>query len=168
MTNALGLAREVLELAQGKKLWIATAESITAGGISAQLAAVAGASRALLGGVVSYQDAVKAQLLAVPSDLLRAETAVSAAVAEPMAVSARSQFAAAASQPADNVVAVSATGFAGPDASLGIQIGTVFLGVSSRLGSRHIALKFSGQRNRVRDLTVRAALVALREELRKL
>lgn len=168
MTNALGLARVVLELAESKKLWIVTAESLTSGAISSQLAAVSGASRALLGGVVSYQDSIKTSLLAVPATLLSTETAVSPAVAEQMAIGAVQQFSAASGHPETALVAVSATGVAGPDSVLGVAAGTVFLGVASRLGSRAVAGKFSGGRNRVRELAVRAALTALREELRKL
>jgi len=168
VTNALGLAREVLELAVKKGIWIATAESLTAGAISGQLAAVVGASRALLGGAVAYRDEIKTNLLSVPADLIGAETAVSAKVAERMAVGAREQFASASRLAEAEVVAISATGVAGPDSLSGIAAGTVYLGVSSRLGVRHVAARFSGQRNRVRDLTVRTALLALREELRKL
>lgn len=168
MTNSLGLARQVLELAVDKQIWIATAESLTGGAISSQLAAVAGASRALLGGVVSYQDEIKSSLLGVPREILDSQTAVSAAVAELMAAGARREFAAASNMTEISVLAVSATGIAGPAAVPPFAPGTVFLGVSSRLGERHLRLQFSGERNRIRQLSVRAALAAVREELRSL
>jgi nicotinamide-nucleotide amidase len=168
VTNSLGLAREVLELAVSKGIWVVTAESLTAGAISAQLAAVPGASRALLGGMVTYQDDLKSNLLSVPSDIIRSQSAVSATVAELMAQGARSQFVPATKHPEEDVLSVSATGIAGPDAVPPFAAGTVFIGISSRIGNRNLRMQFSGDRNRVRQLSVRAALAALREELRKL
>ena len=61
-----------------------------------------------LGGIVSYSDVVKEELLAVPGDLLERVGAVSAEVAEAMTTGALARFPAAR-------LAIAVTGIAGPD-----------------------------------------------------
>src|SRR5436305_632284 len=51
-------------------LSLATAESLTGGGLGAAVTSVPGASAAYAGGVVSYATRVKLDLLGVPADLV--------------------------------------------------------------------------------------------------
>ena len=117
----MSLCCEVLEKLQGRTL--VSAESCTGGGIGAALTAVPGSSEVYKGGIISYTNWVKANVLHVPQALLDTVGAVSAPVAEAMAKGAREVL------QAD--VAVSVTGLAGPGGDeYENPVGTVFLGYS--------------------------------------
>ena len=81
------LCCKVLEALAGKTL--ATAESCTGGGIGAALTAIPGSSAVYKGGIISYTNWVKHNLLGVDQHLLDTLGAVSAPVAEAMAKGAR-------------------------------------------------------------------------------
>ena len=68
---------------------VCTAESCTGGMIGAALTAVSGSSKVYKGGIISYTNEVKHSVLGVPFSLLEKEGAVSAAVAEAMAMGVR-------------------------------------------------------------------------------
>ncbi|GAA4799099.1 competence/damage-inducible protein A [Actinomycetospora chlora] len=85
---------------------VATAESCTGGLLAGRLTAPAGASGHVAGGVVSYSNDAKADLLGVPRELIETHGAVSPQVAEAMADGALARFGAS--------VAVAITGVAGP------------------------------------------------------
>lgn len=121
--DQLDPARIIAEATQ-QSLTIATAESLTAGMIAATLADVPGASAVLRGGVVSYCNEVKQQLLGVSAQLLNTVGAVDPGVAAAMAEGAL------ISCGAD--LAVSATGVAGPEAHQGKPVGTVYIGFAFR------------------------------------
>ena len=78
------LPSEVLDCLAGKTL--VTAESCTGGLIGALLTAVPGSSAVYKGGVISYCNEIKHRLLGVPEDLLAQYGAVSAPVAQAMAL----------------------------------------------------------------------------------
>jgi nicotinamide-nucleotide amidase len=86
---------------------LAVAESCTGGGLGAALAAVPGASRCWLGGVMAYANAAKRELLGVPGPLLERWGAVSDPVALAMAEGARERL--------GSDWALATTGIAGPD-----------------------------------------------------
>lgn len=159
------MAEEVISLAQAKGIQIALAESLTAGLISAKLAEIPGASKVLLGGVVSYQDQVKSQLLGVSPSLLQMQSAVDPEVAAQMAEGVRSKLAFAMQLDQDLVIGLSATGVAGPDSVGQNGPGVVYLGLSSRAGTKVFAEQFEGSRAEIRSQTVTRALEILREEL---
>ncbi len=87
--NLHRLAEEAVAGAIGRGLTVATAESLTAGMVAAMLADTPGASGMLQGGVVSYQNTVKADVLGVSRELLETVGAVDGRVAEAMAAGAR-------------------------------------------------------------------------------
>ena len=99
------LSYDVIKALQGRTL--STAESCTGGGIGAVLTAVPGSSAVYVGGVISYVDRVKAELLCVEPNVLQKCGAVSGKVAEAMAIGARNAL--------KSDVAISVTGLAGPD-----------------------------------------------------
>ena len=147
-------ASDCLRALQGKTL--VTAESLTGGGIGATITAVSGASRVFKGGIISYTDAVKREVLGVPVEILEHLGAVSAPVAEAMAVGARRAL------QAD--VAVSVTGLAGPDGdSFGNPVGTVFIGYADEKQQLAREYHFSGDREAVRTQTIHAALRLIME-----
>lgn len=143
------LSAEVLKALAGKRL--ATAESLTGGGIGQAITSVSGASRVYAGGIISYTNEVKQALLGVPAELLDTLGAVSGPVAQAMAEGARKALSADA--------AVSVTGLAGPDGDeLGHPVGTVFIGYADQRTALAREYHFTGDREQVRDQTICAAL----------
>lgn len=152
MTN---LCSKVLTALAGRTL--VTAESLTGGGIGAALTAVSGSSAVYKGGVISYTNQVKANILGVPASVLELHGAVSAPVAEAMATGVRKLL--------DADVAVSVTGLAGPGAdAYGNPVGTVFVGYAD---CRRTVVKpcfFSGSREDIRRQTIETALQLILEQ----
>lgn len=152
------LCCDVLTALQGKTL--ATAESITGGGIGSALTAVAGASAVYKGGIISYCDEVKHNLLGVSTEDLEKHGAVSAPVAEAMAQGARKALSAD--------VAVSVTGLAGPGGDdHGHTVGTVFVGYSDEKVCFAEECHFTGTREDVRTATIRYALELVHAQNKK-
>ena len=136
--NLHRLAEQAVTGALGRGLTVATAESLTAGMVTAVLADTPGASGMLQGGVVSYQNTVKADVLGVPRELLDAVGSVDGQVAAAMADGARRICGAD--------IGVSTTGVAGPEPHGGKDVGTVFIGVATAEGSTSFAYSFEGSR----------------------
>ena len=148
------LAAQVIALLQGKTL--ATAESCTGGGIGAALTAVAGSSAVFQGGIISYCNEIKHRLLNVPEDLLDSRGAVSAPVAEAMAIGAKKALSVD--------IAVSVTGLAGPGGDeFGNPVGTVFVGYADEKCCISREFHFSGDRNSVRNQAIIAVLELIME-----
>ena len=141
----MSLCCKVLKALEGKTL--VTAESCTGGGIGAALTAIPGSSEVYKGGVICYTNWVKHNLLSVPQAYLDQFGAVSAPVAEAMALGARENLQAN--------VAVSVTGLAGPSGDeFGNAVGTVHIGYSDSkitVSEKHM---FSGDRESVRTASV--------------
>ena len=149
------LCCDVLSVLKGKTL--VTAESLTGGGIGAAITAVSGASSVYKGGVVSYTNAVKHQVLGVPSDVLERFGAVSEQTARAMVQGVRELL------KAD--VAVSVTGLAGPGGDeFGNPVGTVFIGYADDRNLRVKHCLFSGTRREIREQTIETALKLILEQ----
>ena len=130
---------------------MATAESCTGGGIGQALTAVSGASAVYKGGIISYCNEIKHSLLEVSSELLESKGAVSAPVAEAMALGARKTL--------DASIAVSVTGLAGPGGDeFGNPVGTVFIGYSDERVTFARHFLFVGTREEIRFQAVNEAL----------
>ena len=151
MTKA---ATDVISRLQGKTL--CTAESCPGGLIGGALTAVSGASNVYKGGIVSYTNEVKHKLLGVDADLLEREGAVSAPVAQAMAIGARCAL--------NADIAVSVTGLAGPGGDeFGNPVGTVFIGYVDETVATSRHFLFEGDREAVRAQAVDAALKLILE-----
>ena len=96
---------QVARLLEGRRLGLA--ESCSGGLLAARITDLPGASAYMRGGVVSYSNEAKSELLGVDPELIEAKGAVSPEVAEAMALGALDRF--------DADVAVAITGIAGPD-----------------------------------------------------
>jgi nicotinamide-nucleotide amidase len=143
------LCCKVLQKLTGKTL--VTAESLTGGGIGAAITAVPGSSTIYKGGIISYTNEVKHNILGVKSETLSEFGAVSAQTAAEMAAGARKCLNADA--------AVSVTGLAGPGADeFGNPVGTVFIGYCDKSKTVTKAFHFTGDRESVRSQTIIAAL----------
>lgn len=171
------LAAEVVARAAALGVRIAAAESLTGGMLSAEIVSVPGASRVFSGGVVAYDTGLKHTLLGVDGSLLLKRGPVDGEVARQMAAGVRL---ACAVRGGGNVadagvvaadVGIATTGVAGPapDPQSGQPAGTVWLGVSSRLGDRAVLLPAAGlDRPGVREASVTGALELVLEELEAL
>ena len=152
------LAREVVARATVKGLTLGTAESCTGGLIGGALTAVAGASDAYLGGVVSYSNGLKTALLGVSEAAIAEHGAVSREVAEAMAEGARRRL--------GTDLAVSVTGIAGPGGgSADKPVGLVWIavaGVETQAWCMHYG---DVGRELVRNSTVGDALERLLEAM---
>lgn len=146
-------------------LYVATAESLTAGLVSSELASVPGASKYFLGGVICYQDEVKIELLGVDPALVSAKSAVDPEVAIQMAIGIRSRLAIECGKSHESVIGVSITGVAGPESVGSVPVGTVFIGISSIQGNRQLGLHLSGTRNQIRAAATKAAIAAIEDEI---
>lgn len=154
------LAQAAVQALKDARFTVATAESLTGGLIASSMVEVPGASDVVRGGFVTYQSVAKTMLLDIPAELIDHYNVVSAEVAVAMAEGARTKL--------DVDVAVSATGLAGPTGGTPERpVGTVFLGVSTREGTYPIALHLTGSRDRIRTLTMKNALNAVRLEAMK-
>ena len=138
---------------------IATAESCTAGMVAARLTDRAGSSDYVAGGVVSYSNEAKMELLGVGEELLATHGAVSEPVAEAMAAGALKRFG------ADTAVAI--TGIAGPGGgSAEKPVGTVCFSVRLAEGPTLTrTLLLPGNRSDVRERSTTVAMHLLRRVL---
>ena len=143
------LCCDVLNALQGKTL--VTAESLTGGGIGSALTAISGSSAVYKGGIISYTNWVKENVLGVDGNVLETHGAVSAPVAKAMAEGARRAL------KAD--VAVSVTGLAGPGVDdYGNPVGTVFIGYADESQTVVKQYAFAGNREEIRNQTIAEAL----------
>lgn len=125
---------DILEMARARGIMIATAESCTAGMVSAALTDLAGSSAVFERGFVTYSNAAKIEMLDVCQATLDAHGAVSPQVAEEMA---RGALAHSAAQ-----LAVSVTGIAGPGGSEHKPEGRVCFGIAGPSGCHSETVEF--------------------------
>ena len=114
------LSREISQLIWENGCTLGTAESCTGGRIAESIIAMPGASNYFKGGIISYTNEIKENLLNVSHELLEEKTAVCEEVAKEMVKGAVKAL---------NVdYAISATGFAGPGGGTdSIPVGTIWL-----------------------------------------
>ncbi len=139
---------------------LSVAESCTGGGLGAELTAVPGASSVVVGGVIAYSNAIKRNLLSVPQALLEEYGAVSAPVAQAMAIGVRSLTG------SDWALAI--TGIAGPDGgTLEKPVGLVYVAVAGPNGCSSEMLRLGHTRGRewIRMVSAGEALNSLRLRL---
>ena len=148
-----------LDLLKERRATLSAAESCTGGLIAKRFTDVPGASAAFLGGVVSYTNSVKANVLNVPESLLAEYGAVSEPVARAMAEGVRALT--------GSDYALSVTGVAGPDSDdRGNPVGLVYIALSSPDGTECRERRF-GKRTRehIRQQSANTAFDMLRRKL---
>ena len=145
------VAVNLVELLKAQGLTCATAESCTGGGVGSAITAVPGSSAVFAGGVISYSNDVKRDVLGVSADILQNVGAVSAETAAQMAEGARRLL--------KTDLAVSLTGIAGPDGgSEEKPVGLVWFGLATKDGVRTEKCIFRGDRAQVRAQAITHAL----------
>lgn len=119
-------SREISELLWDMEKTVGTAESCTGGRIAEAIIAVPGASKYFKGGIISYTNEVKENLLGVSHLLLEEKTAVCEEVAIDMVKGACRTL--------HTDYAISATGVAGPTGGTkDIPVGTIWLACGNAL-----------------------------------
>jgi nicotinamide-nucleotide amidase len=152
------LARVVHELLAAKGLTVSVAESCTGGALGEALTETPGSSHTFLGGVISYSNEAKMQLLGVPESTLLAHGAVSAETACAMADGVRERF--------KSSLAVSITGIAGPDGGTTVKpVGTFYIGLSTPDSTRAFHCFTAASRTLVRRFAAFTALDIIRRHV---
>lgn len=152
MTKDISAAAErLVEKLSVRNITCATAESCTGGGVGSAITGVPGSSAVFLGGVISYANSVKRDVLGVPAAVLETKGAVSAECAAAMACGVRRLT------KAD--IAVSITGIAGPGGGTAEKpVGLVWFGLDSASGTSTESRVFEGDRAAVRDAAILHAI----------
>ncbi len=157
MDGCIHQAETLVELLRARGLTCATAESCTGGGIGSAITSVPGASEVYYGGVVSYDNSVKRDVLGVSGSTLDKHGAVSPECAAEMAVGARRLL--------KTDLAVSVTGIAGPGGGTPEKpVGLVWFAIATAKGVRTEKAIFAGDRARVREQAVVHAIGMLAVE----
>ena len=141
---------ELVALLSARGLTFATAESCTGGLIPKKITDVAGCSSVFLGGVVSYANSVKQNVLGVSSETLVTVGPFSPETAKQMAEGVRSLTGADA--------AVATTGVAGPGGTADKPAGLVYISASFRGKTVVTENHFEGTRSDVREKAANKAL----------
>lgn len=148
----------VKNLLQERGLKLSAAESLTGGLFQAELVKVPEIGDVFPGGIVSYDEAIKQDVLGVPQSILEEHGMVSEECAIAMADRCRTLF--------RSDVGISFTGAAGPDELEENPAGTVWIGISQE-GKASFAKKyrFLRDRNGNREQTVMQGFDLLRRTL---
>jgi nicotinamide-nucleotide amidase len=158
LDDTQALTRQLAGLLLAKGHMMATAESCTGGMIAAACTDLAGSSAWFERGFVTYSNEAKTELLGVPAALITEHGAVSEPVARAMAEGALRH--------ARAHIAVAVTGVAGPGGgSTDKPVGSVWFGWATATGVKTQLRHFDGDRQQVRQATVRHALQGLNDLL---
>jgi nicotinamide-nucleotide amidase len=145
------------DLLRKQHVTLAAAESCTGGLFAERITSVPGSSEYFLGGFITYDRRLKAELLGVKPEILEEFGAVSKETADAMARGVRWRTGSA--------YGVSITGVAGPDSGgEKVPVGTVFIGVADVNGSSVTQRQFLGDRERVRAFAAQIALDLVRRK----
>ena len=119
------LSKNISELLYNSEKTLGTAESCTGGRIAEAIISVPGASNYFKGGIVSYTNEVKENILKVSHEVLEEQTAVCEEVAREMVLGTIDAL--------KVDFAISATGVAGPTGGTSeIPVGTIWIGYGSK------------------------------------
>lgn len=152
-------AEALVDILKETRLTVATAESCTGGTIASRITAIPGASEVFMGGVVSYSNEAKHNVLGVQRKLIRTAGAVSSEVVE--------QMAAGAARVMDAYCAMATSGIAGPGGGTPDKpVGTVWIGWHVGGDTWSKLYKLPSNRQRVIDRASTEAIITLIKYLR--
>ncbi len=153
------LENAVLELLIKQNKTVAFAESCTGGWLGKLITDIPGSSKAFLGGVVSYSNEAKINILNVPKETIEKFGAVSPQTAFYMANNVRKLF--------NSDFGIGITGVAGPSQSEKKPAGLVFIAACSKEKTVVKKYNFRGDREMVKQQSTSRALDLLRREFLK-
>ncbi len=149
------LEEVVVSSLKKKKMNISIAESCTGGHISEMLTSVPGASKILIGSIISYSNYVKKKFLGVNSDDIKSQGVVSEEVVVQMAQSIREKF--------NSNFGLATSGYMGPFKKTDDKIAWICLASKDKIITKKINLKSTRSDNIL--ITSRYILNELRKEI---
>lgn len=149
--HALERSSRLADLLRDRGWSCATAESCTGGLIGHRITSLAGSSDYFMGGVISYTNNAKQQLLGVPAEILEQVGAVSPECAAAMAEGVRDSF--------STSIGIASTGIAGPSGGTARKpVGLIYIAVATPETTEVRELRLTGDRlSNIRE-TARQAL----------
>lgn len=136
------MSKELLALLYESEKTVGTAESCTSGLIASTITLVPGSSNYFKGGIVSYADEIKVNVLNVDADVIAENTAVCEEVAIQMVKGALDALGVD--------YAVAATGFAGPGSDGDVPVGTIWLACGNK--DEQVTLKLTEDQGRDKNI----------------
>jgi nicotinamide-nucleotide amidase len=141
-----------------KSLTISVAESCTGGLIGHIITSVPGSSAYFMGGIISYSNQAKCDLLSVSPETIKLYGAVSGETAIEMAKGVKERF--------NTDIGLSVTGIAGPDGgNIEKPVGTVYMGLVFDKEPIAIRYLFKGDREQIKQQTAETAIENVRRYL---
>ena len=157
------VSTELVKELSSRRLTISTAESCTGGLIAKSITDISGASEVFWGGVVSYDNSVKENVLRVKHETLTSYGAVSAQTACEMAEGVRNLC--------KTDIGISTTGIAGPGGGTKEKpVGTVYVAIATKDGVSSTLLQINPQlsRDEIRQSTVCKLISMVVEKIRQI
>ncbi len=163
-TDTDSLASVVGQLLLTQQQTVAVAESCTGGMLGSLLTDIPGSSAYFKGGVIAYENNVKVKMLGIEAELIAAQGAVSAEVAEQMAIGIKAKI--------GTDWGLGITGVAGPGGgSADKPVGLVYIGLARPDGgveSMKYRLSSHFDRELIRRMSAQQSLDMLRRQLLKI
>lgn len=155
-TNSDSITEKAVNMLKNSNMKISTAESCTGGLVSKMITDVAGSSSVFEFGIEAYSNRIKIEALGIDERIINSDGAVSAVVAAEMARSVMNI--------GESEIGIGITGVAGPAASEGKSVGTVYIALTDGTYTwvRHLSMSGSPSREDVRNTSSLIALDLVR------
>lgn len=154
--EGVNLEKAIIDLLDSNKMTLSTVESCTGGLIASSIVSISGASEVFKCGLVTYSNKSKRKLAGVKKGTLDKYGAVSSQVATEMAKGGASVT--------KSDVCIAVTGIAGPDGGTEEKpVGLVYIACCVNGKVKVKECHFSGNRNKIRQLSATNALILARE-----
>ena len=146
---------DLVSLFTEKKLTLSCAESLTGGLFASTITSIPGVSKIFKGGVVTYWNEAKANVISVSKDTIDEYGVVSSECASEMVRGVKKLF--------NTDVAISFTGNAGPTSMEGKPVGLVYIGIIIKETVFTFEYMFEGDRNQIREACVKQGIKKILE-----
>ena len=147
--------KDLVSLFTEKKLTLSCAESLTGGLFASTITSIPGVSKLFKGGVVTYWNEAKANVISVSKDTIDEYGVVSSECASEMVRGVKKLF--------NTDVAISFTGNAGPTSMEGKPVGLVYIGIIVKETVFTFEYMFEGDRNQIREACVKQGIKKILE-----